>query len=375
MTDWSKVVVPALGELEPFELGVTIAEVRERYGLEEVVKLNWNENLFGPLPGVVEAAREEIENVSLYPELVNAAFCEEVAHVVGASPKSIVPGHGILALIGSLATAFIRPGDHVVVPVPAYGLYAQLSALRGAKVEHVPLRELSIDLDAMAAAARATRARIVWIGDPNNPTGAVVGNGEWERFLDALPDGCVAIADEAYVDYLPPEQRVRRELDVQSGRSVVVLRTFSKFFGLAGLRLGYAVVAEGLASYLDLVDEPFNVNCTGLAAGRACLRATDAADRRRVEVREARAALSAGLGEAGLEPFPSLANFVLARVDVDDVALADGLAARGLLIRPGTDFGSPGYVRVTVGPIPLMERVSTAVREVCEMLRASRISA
>ena len=148
-----------------------------------------------------------------------------------------------------------------------------------------------------------------------------------------------------------------------------MLRTFSKFFGLAGLRLGYAIVAEELAPYLDLVDEPFNVNCAGLAAGRACLRATDAADRRRGEVAEARDALSAGLREAGLEPQASVANFVLAKVDIDDAALAEGLASRGLLIRPGTDFGLPGFVRVTIGPVPLMERVTTEIREVCETLR------
>jgi len=192
---------------------------------------------------------------------------------------------------------------------------------------------------------------------------------EWERFLEALPDACVAVVDEAYIDYLPVSRRVRRELDVENGRPVVLLRSFSKFFGLAGLRLGYAIVDEALASYLDIVDEPFNVNCAGLAAGRACLRATDAADRRRGEVAEAREALARGLRQAGAVPLPSAANFVLARVDVDDAALADRLAARGLLIRPGSDFGLPGYVRITVGPTPLMDRVVAEVREVCETLR------
>lgn len=361
--------MPQLAELEAFSLGETISGVQARYGLEEVVKLNWNENLFGQLPGVVEAVRDELENVSLYPELVNSAFCEEVAQYVGTRPDSIVPGHGTLALIGTLATVFVRPGDHVVVPGLTYGLYAQLSAVRGATVERVPLRDLALDLDAMARVARKTNARIVWVCDPNNPTGSVLGRDEWERFLDALPVGCVAIVDEAYIDYLPTEGRVRRELDVESGRPVVVLRTLSKFFGLAGLRLGYAIVDEALAPYLDLVEEPFNVNCAGLAGGRACLRATAAADRRRSEVAEAREALSRGLREAGVEPLPSAANFVLARVDVDDTALAEGLAARGLLIRPGSDFGLPGSVRITVGPIPLMEHVSAEVQTVCETLR------
>lgn len=369
MTDWSRLVVPALSELDSFELGETIAGVKERYGLDEVVKLNWNENLFGPLPGVIEAVHEELENLSLYPEQVNSAFCAEVAEVVGTTPGRIVPGHGTLALIGSLATAFLRPGDSAVVPALTYGLYAQLSAVRGATIERVPLRGLSLDLEAMASAAREKGAKVVWICDPNNPTGSTIAPDEWERFLDTLPEGCVVIADEAYLDFVPREQRVRRELDVAAGRPVVVLRTFSKFFGIAGLRLGYAVVDDALAAYLGMVDEPFNVSCAGLAAGRACLRAGEAAEQRRSEVAEARDALARGLREAGVEPMPSAANFLLTRVDVDDQELADGLAARGLLIRPGSDFGMPGYVRITVGPDPLMNRVSAEVRAVCDALR------
>jgi histidinol-phosphate aminotransferase len=149
----------------------------------------------------------------------------------------------------------------------------------------------------------------------------------------------------------------------------MLLRSFSKFFGLAGLRLGYVIAPEALVPYLAIVEEPYNVNCAALAAGRACLRAGDAAERRRGEIDGGRDALARALGEAGLEPFPSVTNFVLARVDVDDVSLADALAERGILIRPGTDFGYPGYVRVTVGPAPLMDQVAAELRDVCEHLR------
>jgi histidinol-phosphate aminotransferase len=175
--------------------------------------------------------------------------------------------------------------------------------------------------------------------------------------------------DEAYVEYLPVDRRLGRERDVDDGRPVVLLRSFSKFFGLAGLRLGYAVVDEALAPYLALVEEPYNVNVAALAAGRACLRAEGAADARRSEVAEARDALFRGLQEAGLEPLPSAANFVMARIDVDDRALADELAAGGILIRPGTDFGLPGYVRITVGPAALMRRVTAELGEARAALR------
>lgn len=369
MADWSGIVVPELAELDQFALGLTIAEVKARYGLDEVVKLSWNENQFGPLPGIEEAVHGQLDNVWLYPEQPYLDFRAAVATYTGTSASRIVPAHGSLALISIVATALLRNGEHVVVPTLTYGLYAQISATRGATVHRVPMRGLALDLDALAATARDVDARIVWICDPNNPTGAALDRNEWAVFLDALPERCVAVVDEAYADFVWPDQRVPRERDVEEGRRVMVLRSFSKLFGLAGLRLGYAVVDEPLVPYFDLLEEPYNVNCAALAAGCACLRATEAIDTRRREVAAARTALSDGMRGAGLEPLPSVTNFVLARVDVDDRVLGDRMAERGLLIRPGSDYGLPGYVRITVGPVPLMERLSAELAEVCASLR------
>ncbi|MGH3065150.1 MAG: pyridoxal phosphate-dependent aminotransferase [Gaiellaceae bacterium] len=369
MAEWSSIVVPELAELDQFALGMTIGEVKARYGLDEVVKLSWNENLFGPLPGLLEAVHAELENVWLYPEQPYIDFRNEVAASIGASPTNVVPAHGSLALLGHVASLLLRPGAHVVAPELTYGLYAQISATRGATVHRVPMQGLAIDLGALAETAQRVDARIVWICDPNNPTGALLVQAEWNAFLEALPDRCVAVVDEAYADFISPDGRVRREDDVLGGRRVIVLRSFSKLFGLAGLRLGYAVVDEDLVPYFDLIEEPYNVNCAALAAGCACLRAPEAVVERREEVATARAALSDGLRAAELEPLPSVTNFVLARLDVDDAVLADRLAERGLLIRPGSDYGLPGYARITVGPIPLMERVCVELAEVCASLR------
>jgi len=369
VAEWSGIVVPELEELDQFALGLTIAEVKARYGLDEVVKLSWNENLFGPLPGVVEAVQKELDNLWLYPEQPYVDFRNELAASTGARPTNVLPAHGSLALIGLVASMLLRPSEHVVVPTLTYGLYAQISVTRGATVHRVPMRELAFDLDALASTARRVEARIVWICDPNNPTGAALESEEWRLFLDALPERCVAVVDEAYADFIPPDRRVRRELDVAEGRRVIVLRSFSKLYGLAGLRLGYALVDEPLVPYFDLLEEPYNVNCAALAAGYACLRATEAVDARRREVAAARSVLSERLRGAGLEPLPSATNFVLTRLDVDDVELADLLAERGLLIRPGSDYGLPGYARVTVGPIPLMERFSTELADVLASLR------
>jgi histidinol-phosphate aminotransferase len=361
VTDWGALVRPSLHGLDPYRPGPSLAELRKRYGLAEVAKLNWNEGLQGPFPSVREAVDAELERAWMYPEHAYTDFREAVAAWLGTQPELIVPGHGIQALIATVAHTFLADGDAVVVPTPTYGLYAQVSAAAGASVERVPGKDHRHDLEALAAAAQRVGARLVWLCDPNNPTGSLVARDEWETLLDALPERCAVVVDEAYADYVHPERRLRREADVEAGRPVVVLRTFSKIFGLAGLRLGYAVAHESLAPFLDVVQEPFNVNRAALAAGCASLRRPELVEQRRRENEDARETLARRLRDLGLDPAPSEANFLLVSVGTDDVALAEALVRQGILIRPGRDFGMPGYIRVTVGPVPLMERVADEV--------------
>jgi histidinol-phosphate aminotransferase len=310
---------------------------------------------------VSEAVAAELPNVWMYPEESSSDFRASVADWLGTTADCIVPAHGTQALVGTLAGLFLDPGDAVVVPQPTYGLYTQASAARGAKVHHVPLRDLRIDLEAVNATAADVHAKVIWICDPNNPTGALAGAVEWQLFLDALPDECVVVADEAYGDYVDPALRLRRERDVEAGRRLVVLHTLSKLFGIAGLRLGYAVADPELARYLDVMQEPFNVNRAALAAGRVCLAHPELIEERRLRVAEAREILSERLRAAGLEPLPSQANFVLVHTGVDDGALAQAVAGEGLLVRAGGEYGLHGYVRITVGPPRLMERVAEAL--------------
>ena len=365
VTDWARLVRPSLHGLEPYHPGPSVDELRRRYGVDEVVRLNRNEDLFEPFPGALEAAAAELESVWMYPEESFSDFREAVASRIGTTPDRIVPAHGTQALIGTLASLLIDPGDAVVVPQPTYGLYAQACAARGAIVHRVPLRDLRVDLEALAATAHETGARLVWVCDPNNPTGSLTCADEWRAFLDALPEDCVAVADEAYADYVELEARIGRERDVEAGRPLVVLRTLSKLFGLAGLRLGYAVVDPGLARFLNVVQEPFNVNRAALAAGTACLRRPDLIEERRRAVAAARDLLRRRLVDAGVEPLPSQSNFVLVHVGGDDRALARALAEEdGLLVRTGSEYGLEGYVRITVGPPALMERVAAAIGRV-----------
>jgi histidinol-phosphate aminotransferase len=358
VTDWSKLVRPSLIGVEPYRPGPSVDELKETYGLDELAKLNWNEGLLGPFPGVRDAVLTELERAWMYPEIAYSAFREAVAAELGTRPDLIVPGHGVQALIAIVAHAFLDPGDTVVVPSPTYGLYAQVSAAAGANVERVPGREHRHDVEALAKVARSHGARLVWLCDPNNPTGSLVTAKEWKALLAGLPERCAVVVDEAYADYVRPELRLRREQDVETGAPIVVLRTFSKIYGLAGLRLGYALAHESLAPYLDVVQEPFNVNRAALAAGCASLRHPEVLEERRRENESTRERLAELLRSAGAEPFPSHANFLLVRVGVDDVALGERLLTKGFLIRPGRDFGMPGYIRITVGPLQLMERLA-----------------
>jgi histidinol-phosphate aminotransferase len=361
-------VKPALHAVGPYVPGPSLDELMARHGLGEVAKLNWNEGLWGPLPGVEAAVAAAFGQVWAYPEHAYNELREAIAAETGAAPEHVLPGHGIQALILTLVGALIRPGDAVVVPEPTYGLYAQACAVAGAEVVRVSGPDLRIDLAAVAAAARRSGARIAWLCDPNNPTGARLDRDEWRAFLADLPPGCLVAADEAYADYIAPEERLRREDDIDAGRPVVVLRTFSKIFGLAGLRLGYLLGDPALLLYLQRVQEPFNVNRAALAAGLASLgRPADVAARR-AATGAARARLTAALAAGGMRPLASAGNFVLVDLGVDDAELCERLLARGILIRPGGELGMPGFARITVAPEPVMDRAAAALLAVREEL-------
>jgi histidinol-phosphate aminotransferase len=372
MTDWGRLIREPLRDLGPYVPGSSAAEVRARYGIDDLARLNWNEGLFGPLPGVLEAAAARLDEAWMYPEAAYDELIRAIAGWLGVPPGHVLPGHGIQALVITIISAFVSPGDRVVVPRPTYGLYAPACQAAGARVHRVDCPDLRFDLERIAAAAHDTRARLVWICDPNNPTGAHLGPAEWAAFLDALPADCITIADEAYVDYIRPGERTPRLADVAEGRRVIVLRTFSKVFAIAGLRLGYAIVDPELATYLHSVQEPFNVNVAALASGLAALAHPEHVDARREETIACRELLVERLRAGGLDPQPSAANFVLVRLPVsDDLAVTDVVARRGMLLRAGTEFGLPGHVRITVAPAPLMERAADELLAACRAVETA----
>ena len=330
MTDWSRLVKPSLGGVEPYDPGESLSELKARYGLSEVVKLNWNEGLFGPGPGVLEAAAAELQNAWMYPEQAYADLRDAVAEWRGVRPRQVVPGHGIQALVATVAAAFIGPGTPVVV-ADADVRPLRAGLCRGRREDRARTgssRSRSRPGGARrdgTARGRPARPRV----RPEQPDRRLDRGGRVAGVPGPVPEGCVAVVDEAYAEYVDPELRLRREDDIDAGRPVLILRTFSKLFGLAGLRLGYAVCSEELAHYLHVVQEPFNVNRAALAAGQASLAVPGLPEERRRQAAEARELLSRRLAEAGAEPHPSQANFVLAGVGVDDVELTERLLSTG----------------------------------------------
>jgi histidinol-phosphate aminotransferase len=362
MNEWSRVLRPSVVELGGYRPGVSGEEIKQRFGLRDVVRLNWNENLFGPLPGVSEETAAALNDVWTYPEDSYEELRHALAGWVGVDPAQVIPGHGIQALILAVVSAFIDPGDAVVIPIPTYRLYEQVCLAAGAAVHRLETGpSLAIDLEAVAAAAVNQNAKLVWICDPNNPTGLPLDAAGWSAFLEALPPDCIAVVDEAYRDYAEPSRRIDRLLDVAAGAPLVLLRTFSKIFGLAGLRLGYALVHPTLAPHLGAVHEPFNVNRAALAAGVASLRRVEQLPARREQVRAAREALVEPLTAAGLRCLSSEANFVLVELGVDDQPVFTALAREGLLVRPGSELGLPGFVRVTTAAEELMQEVGSRI--------------
>jgi histidinol-phosphate aminotransferase len=367
MSDLRALARRQLRSMAAYDPGPSLAELAARYGVDHIVKLNWNEDLFGLLPGVEEAVIEELKKAPLYPEQAYSDFRRLVADFIGADPAMVLPAHGIQALVLSSVAVFVDPGDRVVLPHPTYGLYRQACEAAGAVVVTVPTSGYRFDLEEMARASEG--ARLVFVCDPNNPTGDALDAAEWTSFLDSLPPGCLAVVDEAYADYMAPADRVGRVADVAAGRRLVVLRTFSKLFGIAGLRLGFAMVHPDLVPCYDAVQEPFNVNRLALAAGTACLSNPSAIEARRLEVVAARQAFASSLAELGIPSWPSQANFVLAEPGGDDVAWYEGLVRRRFLVRPGSEFGLAGHLRITVGPQDLMTSVAAAMAEVGGELR------
>jgi histidinol-phosphate aminotransferase len=331
-------------------------------GLDRIVKLASNEGPFGPLPAAVAAFEAAAGELNRYPDGGGMRLREALAARYEVPVEQIVLGNGADELIRFAALATLDPGQRGVFPWPSFQSYPTAVASAAAEPTAVPMRDRAFDAEAVLAACRD--AKLVYVANPNNPTGTLVAREEIRAFVEALPENVLCVLDEAYAEYAEPEPD--GVAFVREGHErVCVLRTFSKVYGLAALRIGYAIASPQIAEALNRVRPIFNVNQPAQEAALASLHETEAVARRIAHTRQLREQLHDTLAAAGLDPIRSHANFVYADVPgADGDGLADRLLHAGFIVRALRAFGAPGAIRVTVGTDDEMRLFADALTRV-----------
>ncbi len=353
---------PVVFMLEKYVAGTTTEQVRRELGLDDVTKLASNENAWGPSPRVLEAIAGELHNLWQYPEQSFFDLKEAIATACGVTAEHVFVGHGSEVIIQLIPQLFCDVGDEAIVADITFGRYAEACKLMQAEVVTVPLQAFQYRLEAVRAAV-TKRTKLIWLCSPNNPTGTVASAAAVRDLLDSLPTTVTLVLDQAYQEFADDPGAVDGLALVREGReNLIVLHTFSKAYGLAGMRLGYALVSPRVCWLLDTIREPFNVNRLSIVAGPAAL--ADQAWMRYcvAETAAGREHLTTALSALGFAVVPSQANFILVNVREDSQDLWRRMLRRGVIIRPASGWGLPEYIRVTVGTREQIERFLEAFR-------------
>ena len=358
--NFDSLVKPSVRTQPVYEPGKPIEEVARELGLDPagIINLASNENPWGPSPRALEAAKRALEHGEIYPDGGCFALRQKLALKWELGAEQFVVGNGSNEIIELLGHAFVDVGDEVVMGAPAFVVYKLVTLLFGAKAIEVPLVNYRHDL-AKIAAAITPRTKLVYVCTPNNPTGTANTEEELLAFARSLPDHVIGVFDEAYAEFLERAPDLRPL--IAEGRKVVCLRTFSKIYGLASLRVGYGYGSAELCGLLNRVRQPFNVNAIAQAAARAALDDGEFAEKTARENRAGLAQLERGCAELGLEVVKSVANFMLVRVG-DGMRVFDALQRRGVIVRPVKSYGLAEWVRVTVGRQEQNERLLSELR-------------
>jgi histidinol-phosphate aminotransferase len=362
--------LPYVRAIAPYQAGKPIEELAREHGLrpERIVKLASNENPLG-MPASARAAIEAtLADLGRYPDSNGFALKAALSRKLDVPADWITLGNGSNDILEAAAAVMLAPGRSCVYAQHSFAVYPLATMARGARSIVVPARDFGHDLDAMLAAIESD-TRLVFVANPNNPTGTFVSAEKMAGFLARVPRHVVVVLDEAYNEYLPPELRHPSVDWVRRFPHLLVSRSFSKAYGLAGLRIGYGVAQPELTDLLNRVRQPFNCNSLAQAAAVAAL-ADEAFVSRSVEVNRAgMAQITAALDTLGLRYLPSFGNFVLVHVG-DGAAVYQGLLKRGVIVRPVANYGLPQWLRVTIGLAEENEKFVSALREVLQGARA-----
>lgn len=346
----------------PYSPGKPIEELERELGIEGSIKLASNENPLGPSPRAVEAIRQGLGRLHRYPDGSGYYLVEKLAGFLGVDRSQIVLGNGSDDIIGMLTKAMLYPGDTVVMTDPSFSMYEITTRITGAQPVTVPLNGLAIDLDAMLAAV-TPKTRMVFLTNPNNPTGTVLASSAFVTFMKKLPADIIVVVDEAYIEFVR-DPSCLNGLEMLGDDRVVVLRTFSKAYGLAGLRVGYGVMHPDLASLLNRIRQPFNVNSLAQAAAVAALDDAAFLEQTRQTVHAGLDHFLAALEERNIACFPSQANFFLVDLQQEADPVFDALLKQGVIVRSMRSYGFPNFIRITVGTREENIRCLNALTEV-----------
>lgn len=356
-------------KITPYVQGKPIDEVRRELGLSDVIKLASNENPLGPSPKALVAATKALQEANLYPDGANHNLKQNLAKHLGVEPERLIFGAGSSAVLKMIAETFFGPEDEIVFARPSFILYDFCANLMGSRPVPVPVRaDYGHDLEAMAAAI-TPKTKAVIICNPNNPTGNIVTAAELDSFMSKVPDHVLVILDEAYFEYAADRDYPESLKYLRAGANAVVLRTFSKIYGLAGFRVGYGIGQPGTVELIHRVQEPFMVGSVTQAAALGALEDREHVARSRQVNEAGKAQLYTGARKLDLDYIPAHGNFIMINCRTDDRQLFQRLMELGVLVRPGGIFGMPGWLRVSVGT-PVQNAVFlSALSEVLAAIR------
>lgn len=362
------VIVPRreVQDLAPYVPGKPLSVLARELGVRDAIKLASNENPLGPSPKAREAILGVLGDLNRYPEGTSYELRGRLAEMHGVDPEQIVVGSGSNELIELLAHVFLGAGDQAILADPTFPMYRPAVRVTGGEPIPVPCSAFTHDLPAMAAAI-GPRTKMIFVCNPNNPTGTMVTRAEVERLLEQVPPGVLVVFDEAYHEYVTHPEYPRTLEYVKAGRHVAILRTFSKIYSLAGLRIGYAITLPETAGLLNRVRMPFNVTTVAQVAALASLDDPAQIERSIRVNEEGKAYLTAQLTPLGIEVVTSQANFLLVKLPVDAGPVGRELERRGVIVRPMGQFRlPPEFVRITVGIRPENDRLLLALTAALE---------
>lgn len=334
--------------IKPYTPGKPLEELEREYGITESVKLASNENPLGPSPMAVKAIKNAIGKLNRYPDGSGHDLVQKISKHLGLLPQNVVLGNGSDDIIGMLVCAFLQPGDEVILPRPSFLMYEISVTSAGAAPIFVPLKSLSIDLEGIKERI-TSRTRMIFLCNPNNPTGTIFSRQDFENFLKKIPDEILVVVDEAYIEFVQDKNCAKSIEYLDNTRPIITLRTFSKVYGLAGLRIGYGVMPVKIASLLNRVRLPFNVNLLAQVGAVAALEDKIFLKKFITLVHEGLHFLFDALDRLGIKYFPTQTNFFLIDVSKDADEVYERMLRQGVIVRSMKSYGYPNFIRINVG--------------------------